>query len=241
MSETQVLLDLQESDTEIMRAKRELDALPELAAIMECRAKRKEIKGKQDQVIELADEVEAKMAKLSLEESRVVEKINALQATLDSNSDYRTTQSTTRDMEGQVKRQKSIAIEQDELLERQIKIEKAADQVAEMLAKVNHAEEHHTAQFKQKGGAIKERIAQLEARRAQLLGQLDAQLAKRYEALRAEKSGIAVSVLEDDHCSACRSIILDGVLAKLRKGPEIAECPNCHRIMVVRASEGEQA
>ena len=224
MSDSKVLLALQSCDTQIMRSKRELDELPEVKAIMDCRAKRKEIKGKQDQVVELLDEVEGKIAKLQAEEERVIAKINALQEKLDSNSDYRATASITRDMEGQVKRQKSIAVEQDELLERQIKVDKLAEQVAEALAKIDHAEMHHTEHFKQKGGAVKERIAQLEA--------------ERYEALRAEKNGIAVSELEGDHCTACRSIILDGVLAKLRKGDELAECPNCHRMMIVAQGEG---
>lgn len=233
MSDSKVLLDLQNCDTQIMRSKRELDELPEVKAIMECRAKRKEVKGKQDQVVEMLDEVEGKIAKLQAEEERVIAKINALQEKLDSNADYRATASITRDMEGQVKRQKSIAVEQDELLERQIKVDKLAEQVAEALAKVDHAEAHHTESFKQKGGAIKGRIAELEAQRTTLLARLDASMVQRYEALRAEKNGVAVSQLEGDHCTACRSTILDGMLAKLRKGDEIAECPNCHRMMIV--------
>lgn len=234
MSETQVLLDLQNCDTQIMRAKRELDELPEVQAIMECRAKRKEVKAKQDQVIELSDDVEKKLAKLQKEEEKVIAKINDLQGKLDSTSDYRVTNSVTRDMEGQVKRQGAIAQEQDDLLERQIKIDKLADQVADMLGKVDHAEEHHTEHFKQKGSAIKERIAQLDAEREALIAQLDATLAAKYETIRAEKGGVAVAQLEDDHCTACRSIILEGELNRLKKGPELSECPNCRRIMIVR-------
>lgn len=237
MSDSKVLLDLQDCDTQIMRSKRELDELPELKAIMDCRAKRKEIKGKQDQVVELLDEVEGKLAKLQAEEERVIAKIKALQEKLDTNADYRATASITRDMEGQVKRQKNIAIEQDELLERQIKVDNLAEQVAQALAKTDHAEAHHTEHFKQKGGAIKARISELEAKRASLIAQLDPATAQRYEALRAEKNGVAVSQLEGDHCTACRSTILDGMLAKLRKGDELAECPNCHRMMIVPQGE----
>lgn len=86
MSDSKVLLDLQDCDTQIMRSKRELDELPELKAIMDCRAKRKEIKGKQDQVVELLDEVEGKLAKLQAEEERVIAKIKALQEKLDTNA-----------------------------------------------------------------------------------------------------------------------------------------------------------
>lgn len=235
MSEKGVLLELQRCDTQIMRDQRELDELPELKTIIECRAKRKDIKGKQDQVVELTEEVDSKLAKLQAEEAKIIAKINELQEKLDSNADYRATASLTRDMEGQVKRQKSIAIEQDELLERQIKIDKLADQVSEALARVDHAEAHHTQSFKEKGSAIKERIDKLTAQRNELLTQLDAALAKRYESLRDEKRGVAVCELEDDHCTVCRSVIPVSVLDRLKKGDGLGECPNCHRMMIVSA------
>lgn len=233
MSENRTLLDLQRCDTRIMREQQTLDELPELKSIMECRAKRKEIKGKQDQVVELLDEVEAKLNRLQTEEAQVIKKINELQEKLDDNADYRATATITRDMEGQVKRQKSIAVEQEELLERQIKIDKLAEQVTEALSRVDHAEHHHTESFKEKGSAIKARIDELQAQREELIASLDTSLAKRYEALRKEKNGTAVCELEDDHCTVCRSIIPDSILAKLRKSQELGECPNCHRMMVV--------
>lgn len=237
MSETRVLLKLQDCDTQIMRLEHELDDLPEVKAIMDCRVKRKQVKGKQDQVVELLEDVEGKLAKLAAEEEKVIAKIAELQEKLDSSSDYRATSSITRDMEGQVKRQKNIAIEQEELLERQIKVDDLATQVAAALAKVDHAEAHHTAQFKEKGGKIKESISKLEDEKRSLAAGLSEATLKRYEALKKEKNGVAVCVLEDDHCSACRSIILEGVLNKLLHGPSLAECPNCHRMMVVREED----
>ena len=158
MTEVETLLALQKIDTACMRLQRELEKLPELTQIMQCRTKRKEIKAKQDQVIELSDDTEKKLLKLQAEEEAVILKINELQAKLDATSDYRVTRSVTKDMEGQVKRQAAIADEQNELLERQIKIDKLADQVADMLGKVDHKEEHLTADFKEKGGKIKQEL-----------------------------------------------------------------------------------
>ena len=57
MTEVETLLALQKIDTACMRLQRELEKLPELTQIMQCRTKRKEIKAKQDQVIELSDDV----------------------------------------------------------------------------------------------------------------------------------------------------------------------------------------
>lgn len=238
MAEIDTLLELQENDFELLRAKKELEALPEASQIMECRAKRKAIKAKQDEVVEFSEDAEGKLAKLQAEEEKVIAKINELQEKLDTTSDYRVTKSVTRDMEGQMKRQKGIAEEQDALLERQIKIDKLADQVADMLAKLDHREQHLTEAFKEKGGAIKKRIDAAQATHDGLVAQLDARLARRYEQLRAEKGGVALARLEGDHCDACHTTLPVARLEALRKGPELAECPNCQRLLVVRGAQG---
>ena len=239
MSKLETLIKLQTCDTERLRAERELKELLEAAKILECRAKRKELKGKQDQVVELSDEVAEKLAKLQREEEQVIEKINTLQAKLDSTSDYRVTQQVTRDMEGQVKRQGGIADEQNALLERQIKIDNLADQLHGMLAQVDHEEEHLTADFKEKGGALKRRMTELAAERKGYLAELEQSVAARYERLVAEKGGIAVARLNGDCCTACNTTILTGQLDKLLHGPALSECPNCHRLLVVREEDDE--
>lgn len=240
MSDIKVLEQLQACDTAYVRLEKELESLPEAKQIMDCRAKRRELKGKQDQVVELSDEVDSKLSKLQAEEERVIAKIAELQSTLDSTSDYRVSQSVTKDMQGQVKRQESIALEQNELLERQIKVDKLAAQVAGMLAKLDHSEQHLTDDFKKKGGEIKERMGRSLAERKALLVQLDAQLASKYESIRKEKGGIALARLDGDHCSVCSTVILTGQLAKLKKGPALTECPNCHRLMVVEDEECDE-
>lgn len=237
MSDIQTLVELQKIDADALRAKKELDALPEAKQIMECRAKRKEIKGKQDQVIELADDVQKKIAKLSAEETKVIEKIKELQDELESTSDYRVTQKVTRDMEGQVKRQASISDEQTELMEREIKVDKLADQVADMLQRLDHKEEHLTADFKKKGGALKQQIDGLSKQHDGLIAKLPDALARRYEKLRGEKGGVALARLEGNHCSVCSTTVTAGQLEKLKKGPALSECPNCQRIMIVRDEE----
>lgn len=237
MRQTEVLRQLSTCDTELLRTAKHLEGLPERDGIMECRAKRKELKAKQDQVVELTDDVDAKLAKLSEEETRIIEKLKDLQATLDATSDYRVTSSVTRDMEGLVKRQGTLAQEQDELLERQIKIDNLAAQVSGMLAQVDHREHHLTEDFKAKGGEIRARQEQLNAERVQLTAQLDEAVLARYERLRAEKGGMGVAFLEDGHCSVCRAELQTGQLQKLLAGPELTECPNCHRLFVVERGE----
>lgn len=233
MTLEEALVELAQAETSLVRAKKELNEIPEAAQIVECRAKRRELKGKQDQVVELTDEVNEKLAKFEEEETQLIAKINELQDTLDHTSDYRVTTSVTRDMQGLVKRQGTISQETDALLERQIKIDHLAEQVADMLAKLDHKEQHLTENFKKKGGEVKERIESIEAHIAKLMQILPADLQKRYEKLKEEKAGMPVAVIEGTHCSVCRAEFPTGQLAKLKAGPAVTECPSCHRIFVM--------
>ncbi len=233
MNVEEALIELASAEKDLVRAKKALNEIPEAAKIVECRAKRKELKGKQDQVVELTDEVNAKLAAFEEEETKLIAKMNELQDTLDHTSDYRVTTSVTRDMQGLVKRQSTIAEETDTLLERQIKIDHLAEQVADMLAKLDHKEHHLTEDFKVKGGEAKREIDAIEARVAELLSVLPADLAARYAKLKDEKGGMPVAVLEGSHCSVCRSEFPTGQMSKLKSGPTVTECPNCHRIFVM--------
>ena len=230
-SEVEALLGVQERDMELMRLEARLSGLEEVAQISECRARRRELKGKQDQVTDLADGVAAKLERLQEEERALSEKVAELQKKLDGTGDHRVVGSITKEMEGQTKRQGENAKEQDALLERQIEAERLDVQLSQMLARVDEREAALTESFREKGGAIKERVQAAQAARAELAAQVNATAMARYEQLRKEKGGIGLATVEDGHCSACRTALQTGQMARLRTASGLAECPNCHRLM----------
>lgn len=232
MNDASNLYQISKLDRELVRARKELESIPEAAQIIECRNKRKELKAKQDQVVELTDDVNSRLAALEQEEASAIAKLKELQLTLDTTTDYRMTSKLTDEMDMLVKRQAEISADTDALLERQIKIDHIANQVSDMLAKLDHREEHLVADFKAKGAQLKGKIQDIEERIAAATAQLDDQLVARYAKLKAEKGGIAVAHFEQTHCSACHTEFQAGALAKLKSGPEIAECPNCHRLFI---------
>jgi len=87
--------------------------------------------------------------------------------------------------------------------------------------------------LQEEGGALQTELGRLKAERDLAAGALTPERLSRYEALRAAKHGIAVGVLEagpvqrvpnGPACRACQAI---------QAGPEVALCPNCHRILIV--------
>lgn len=238
MTESQTLYHISLLDREVARAKKALDNLPEAAQIVECRAKRKDLKAKQDQVFELTDDVNAKLAKLDEEETALIAKLKELQAALDGTTDFRMTEKLTAEMEELVERQSVISTETDALLERQIKIDNLAAQVSDMLQNLDHKEHHLTEDFKEKGSEIKGQIDSLQTRVDAAKAELPAELLKRYEKLKEEKKGMPIAYFEGTHCSACHMEFQTGALAKIKAGPEVGECPNCHRIFLKDIVEG---
>ncbi|MGN0039131.1 MAG: zinc ribbon domain-containing protein [Coriobacteriales bacterium] len=234
MTQTQTLYQLALKERELIRTKKELDEIPEAAQIVECRAKRRELKAKQDQVVELADEVAEKIARFEDEETKLLAKLAELQSALDHTTDHRVVTKVTRDMEGLVKREQTINQETDALLERQIKIDNLGAQVMDMLEKLDHKEHHLTEDFKVKGGEVKARMEALENQVKRLLAELPAPLQTRYAKIKAEKGGIGTAYLEGTHCSACHVEFQTGVLSKLRSGEPVTECPSCHRLFVTQ-------
>ncbi len=234
MSEAQIVKQLAEADVLVLRARKAISDLPEAAEIMKCREQRRALAAKLDQVAALADDASAKTEKLHREQAQVQEKIAELQAAIDKNSDFRISESLTRDMQGQVKRQSTLEDEELALMERAQKIEDAMAQVTAAQQQVNAREAALTAAFKEKGGALQAQLTQAQATQQQLLAQLPAALAARYAQLQKEKGGLAACVLEGDTCSACRSALGSTWLKKAKEGPEVAECPSCRRIMAVR-------
>lgn len=237
MSDVETLVALAKADTDRMRLDRQVAELPQAAEIMACRAKRKELKGRQDQVVELTDDADAKMSALEAEEAQVREKIDSLQETLDTSSDYRVTQSVTKELDGQKRRLTAIGKDQEELLARHAKIDELASQVQGMLDDLDRRETALTEDFKREGGELKRRLDELAGVRADLLAQLPADLASTYEKTRESKGGIALSFFEGDHCSVCRTTLPASQLASLAKGPALAECPNCHRMMIAHEED----
>ncbi len=237
MNDAQNLYLLSKLDRELVRARKELENLPEAAQIMECRAKRKELKGKQDQVVELTDEVTDKLAVLEEEEKSIIAKLKELQTALDSTRDYKVTGNLTKEMDALVNRQAEISNETDALLERQIKIDNAANQISDMLGKLDHKEQHLSQDFKAKGGEVKAKIDELTRRVDESSKLLDEKLLARYNKLKAEKGGVAVAHFEQTHCSVCHVEFQAGALAKLRSAGEITECPSCHRIFLPGITE----
>jgi uncharacterized protein len=73
----------------------------------------------------------------------------------------------------------------------------------------------------------------LQAKREQIVPEIDEELLELYEDLRASKKGIGAAALVDGACQGCHQALSAVQLDKLKKTDGIKRCEQCRRILVI--------
>ena len=237
MTEGEILIALGAHDLDIIRSERTLDELPEKQAILKLRHRLKEIEALLEQAEAYRRKAEALVARKQDEATSVSEKIEAEQAKVLSGAvtNPKELQNLTREIAALDRRRAALEHEELGLME---KAEAATAQVQKVKAALDEGRSKESGlieRFKQRGGEIQREIERLKAERKLLADRLTPGMLERYEAVRAAKHGIGVGVLMSDGlCSACRTQLPAGRAQDIAGGPEVGQCPNCRRIMIVR-------
>ncbi len=234
MSEAADLLELQSVDVEIVRATKRLEELPEKRAILEIRAKQREIHALAAKAGMLVRKLDGEIKSRQDEATMLKAKIGEEQTKVMATTDHRAVQSISREMDGLRRRCDKIEMEELQFMERADKAKGQVAAIEEHVTNLAEKEKQLIERFKKVGGGVQSEIASLEAKRKKLAKKLPAELVERYEKVRASKSGVGVGRLEESRCSACRMDLPAERLHELHTGPDIAQCPQCRRLIVVR-------
>lgn len=235
MSQGETLVALMEQDLGIARAGKALDELPEKRAVLQLRKRLREIEAVRDKAQAYCHKTDALITRSNDEATSIQAKIDTEQAKVLSGevTNPKELQHLTRELDALKRRKDAVEYEELGLME---KAEAGQEQLAKVVAALAEGAAKEAAlieEFKAKGGELQTEIVRLKESREKLAQQLPAALRSRYESLRESKHGIAVGVLKGSLCSACRTQIPAHEAQALHAGPEIAECPNCRRILVL--------
>jgi predicted nucleic acid-binding Zn-ribbon protein len=235
MERSDALRELQDIDLTVARLDRQLSEMPEKRAILEARKRIDDISALADRTDSFVKRVEAEISRLEDDVAMQNAKLQTEQAKLLSGKIVNPREAQAISMELDALRRRKEKTEGD-ILDQMEKREKALEQRAkidEALEAARAKEAELVEGFKGKGGTLQEEIERRGVRRAEIVEALDPETLERYERLRAEKSGVAVGVLADGTCRACRMELPADVADELLSGPDVAECPLCHRILVI--------
>lgn len=113
-----------------------------------------------------------------------------------------------------------------------------ADSLAELLKKKEATLQEAEAAWKQESATLITQHDQLEkrgqdiqAKRAQMVVNIDADILTRYDKMRQSKQGRAISKVEQNSCQWCRVILTPSELQRVRISAELQTCTNCGRIL----------
>ena len=230
------LIELQHNDMELLRVQKAIADLPQRKTIVAARKKIKTIEEKQETVGKLRAKAEEKLAGISEEDGKLAAKQEEAQKAVDSASGYRDVEAYTREMDGYAKRRATLEEDLAAVDAELDKISAVEKQISTALAQLRETESAATAEFQSQGGELKKQEADLTASHDQSAANLPADLKARYDRAAKHCGGVAVALLRDDACGACRAPIEQGHLIDLKAHAPLGECPNCKRLLIVLPS-----
>jgi predicted nucleic acid-binding Zn-ribbon protein len=236
MDEARTLLELQDRDLKIMRLNKQLDEMPEKRAILAARSKIVEITDLLRRAEAVGHAVDARMSKLEDEQAAITQKMDHEQSKLLSGEVKNPKELTAISLELDSLKRRRETLENEELAE-MAKRDTASQQAAKVNAAIEGGKVREAglvAAFKSRGGDMVSELERLTAERTTLAASLAKETRERYESIRAAKHGIAVGSLEGDMCGVCRVSMPHERLERLLEGPDIAICPMCQRMLLVR-------
>lgn len=228
------LLQMQHIDLEIMQASKKLQGLPQRATILEARTKRRDVEQKRAQLDAMHAEADARLASIGEEDAMLAEKQRRVQDEIDATrSGYRDVEARTRELNGFAKRRNALEGELSTVGDELAKIEGVQARVAEIMGDLDKRESQATESFVKEGGALKQALAQMEARRSSLAAALPAELLAAYEKTASRTGGVAVGRLQGANCGVCRMAIEGGHLIDMKVRGNVAPCPQCGRLLIL--------
>jgi predicted nucleic acid-binding Zn-ribbon protein len=237
MHAARALIELQEHDLTILRLEKELEEMPEKRAILTTRAKLVEIEKLRERTQDAIHAMDAVSKRLEDQIAVLGVKMSGEQDKLVSGKVANPKELQSVSMELEALRRRVAALETELMAEMQ-KRENGDTQLAKIdaaLAEGRRTEASLTQRFKEHGSDVLARIHAEKRAKVALLASLDPVVQTRYESLRASRHGIAVGALDGSMCTACRVTLPAGKVSALEGGPDIAVCPSCGRILIVRS------
>lgn len=229
------LLEIQQLDLNILQASKKLEKLPQRATIMNVRAKRRVIQSKQDAVVQMRENAEARAAAIDEEDTALAAKAAKIQAEIDdAKGNYRNLDARTKELNGVAKRRATLEEELGKVSEELARVEAVQTQVNAALGQLDATEKQATEVFVKEGGALKEEAARYTVQRDQLKSSLSDEVQKAYDKAANHAGGVALARLKDDNtCGACRVPIDHGRILDMKRKGSIGTCPNCQRLLVL--------
>lgn len=240
MSEASDLTHLQECDLELLRIRARLDAMPQRTKLAQIAEATRAVSSRLVRVVGRRKDLEMEMDDLRQRRDSLDAKAREVREQAQGRAaDFRATNDLEAQLTSLAKRVEKVEFtlsgDEDEL--RRVR---AAEEKGEGLRARLEEERRATQQsFEEESASLRGDAVRLEADAASARARLPQDVLDRYDAAAKRFSGLAVETLHGNVPSICRVRLQPGAFQRLARGPVIAECPYCHRILVTEEVSDE--
>lgn len=229
------LLKLQALDLDLLKMRKQFEALPQRQQILEARQKKAAIQQKLDQVLAMKADIDKKLNKVVTEDEILANKQQEVQRAIEeAGRDYRNLEMRTKELEGHAKRRAVLAEQLADLDGQLAKVAEVENQVKGMITQIEAKEQKLIESFRSEGGELQQKMAQLEKNRNAMMEGIDQEAIDLYQKTANACAGVAVGELKNSACGVCRTPFDETRLVNVRSQAPLSRCPHCKRLLVVR-------
>ena len=234
------LLELQAVDTALDQLAHRRRTLPELAEIARLTGEQQALR---DEIVRAQTDVgdlDREQRKLEADIDQVRARSERDQQRMQVSTSAKEAENLQHEIASLARRQGDLEDQLLELMERCEEADKRLSAVTAQLGESSTASDDAVAGRDKAFAEIDASVAEQQARRAALAGEVPADLRARYERIRSSSGGIGAARLYRRRCEGCHLELSGGDLEAVRGAPpdEVVHCEECGRILVRTPESG---
>lgn len=231
------LIKLQETDLELAKLGKQLGSLPIIGELAEKRAALTKLRAEATRLLAVRKDAQIAVDDLDEGERACHEAVAAAQARSVDPSDYRAMRDLEEELSNLAKRLERIEFDRPEAREALAAAEERERKLADYIKRFEAAIVEDTRSARDQASAIQTEIDELSLRRNHLFGRLPEDVQGLYERSSKRFKGLCVERIQGNFPTVCRTALQPASMDALRHATDYAECPYCHRIIVVNEQE----
>lgn len=236
MSESQALLRLQEIDLQLMRDSHALRQMPQQKRLAALAQAKKKLKSESQKIVGQRKDAQMELDDSEERHIRLLQIMDEVREKAQE-SGYREVGDIESQLTSLAKKVEKLEFAHSELQASLGKLEKAEANARALAERLDREGEELEASYKRDSADIMARVRELARERKAVLAQLSPQTAQTYDEKSKRFGGLAVERLQGNVPSVCRVKLQPSQYGDLRSaGEPIAECPYCHRMLVVEGA-----
>ena len=240
MSESTALLRLQEIDLELLRDASTLQNLPQQAKIKTIGLARKKVASELKKIIGQRKDAQTDIDDNEAALNHYLEVRDRVQAdAAQGDLTHREVRDLENSLTHRAKMIEKCNVAKPSLEEKLNKLQVAEANAQKTIERLDQEEEAQRASYKKDSVTVREAIISLNDDRKRIAAQISDDVMARYEAARKRFGGLAVESLVGNVPTICRVKLQPSLFHDLVHGPEIGECPYCHRMLITTSEDGE--